>query len=236
MRKGFWVKGVVGVAVCLLAVSSVLADAVSSRKNSSYGEAENPQNYDAVASLSDLIQSNVIGSDSLVATETGTGFEVFCEASLGCPSSPTSGAELGWLVELTAPTPGSSITITFGADTINYQPTFNDIVNFMECDPSFTVNGLPCMNASTIPGSTCAYSETPIGLNTAAGTATGVTINLPSNASCIPSTLIFTDDEFVPADGSPTFGAFVTAPEPSTFLLMACGLLALPLIRRLQVS
>ena len=214
-------------ALMLLFGAPTRATTIPSRTNSGYGQSGNPTTYTAVASLNDL---GITGGTFITDPTSPAGFslQVLCPFSTGCvPGGPS----YGWALENTAAlTPGSQITIDFGSDF--FFNSFNQWINFMTCDPSLTVVGPFCMPAGNVPTGSCLseYSQSEVGNSTE---PSAVTITLPKNAVCIPSTLVFTADQFVNPNGTPTFGKLtVTTPEPNALLLAIAGLVGLPFIRR----
>jgi hypothetical protein len=217
-------------ALILLFGAPTWANSIPSRTNSGYGESGNPTTYTAEATLNDLT-GNAGTFITDLTPPAGFSLQVLCPFSTGCAQG---GASYGWVLENTAPlTPGSQITIDFGSDF--FFNSLNQWTNFMTCDPSLTVVGPFCMPAGNVPTGSCLseYSQSEVGNSTE---PSAVTITLPTDAACIPSTLVFTADQFVNANGSPTFGTLsVTTPEPGSLLLVFVGLAGLPFVRRFRL-
>jgi|SRR5580700_2170892 len=227
MRQNRCLKSIVAVAACLFGFSSALANNIPSRSNSNYGESGNPTTYTAVSSLNDLTGN--AGTFVLDPTPPlGFNVQVLCPISTGCAPG---GGSYGWVLETTAPlATGTQITIDFGSDF--FFNTLNQWMNFMTCDPSVTVVGPFCMPPRNVPTGQCLseFSQSASGNPTEPSI---VTISLPTDPACIPSTLVFTSDQFVGPNDSPTFGTVTeSTPEPSSLLLAIVGLAGLPFVRR----
>jgi hypothetical protein len=230
MRTDQWLRGVAAFAACLFGFSSVLANTIPSRKNSDYGINGMTTTYNSVASLNDL---NGNGGTFISDPTPPAGFnlQVLCPISSGCAPG---GMSYGWALETTAPlATGSQITINFGSDF--FFDSSNQWVGFMTCDSSNTIVGLFCMPPANVPSGQCSneFSQSDNGNSNKTSI---VTISLPTDAACIPSTLVFTSSQFVDLGESPTFGTVtvstVSTPEPSTLLLAIAGLMGLPFVRR----
>jgi hypothetical protein len=229
MIKERVLKGVAAFAVCLFGISSAHANSIPTRSNSSYGQIGNGMTtpYTAVLGLGPLSGATFVLDPT---PPGGFNIEVLCGASnFSCSPGGTS---YGWVLETTAPlAPGSVITVNFGNDFTSNDPSIGALPTFfMTCDPVNKVVPLFCMQPNTVPSGQC-LSEYSV---SASGSEPSVfSISLPTDAACIPSTLVFTSDQFVNPGESPTFGTLtVSSPEPSTFLLAIAGLIGLPFIRR----
>jgi hypothetical protein len=222
-------KSVAAFAVCLFGFCSAHANSIPSRSNSSYGQIGNDMTttYTAVLGLGPLLGSTFVLDPT---PPGGFNIEVLCGASDS--SCSPGGTSYGWVLETTAPlAPGSLITVNFGFDFTSNDPSLGDLPTFfMTCDPINKVVPLFCMQPNTVPSGKCLseYSVSAIGHFPSV-----FTISLPTDATCIPSTLVFTSDQFVNPDEIPTFGTVtVSSPEPSTLLLAIAGLIGLPFTRR----
>lgn len=224
-----------GVALILVACaycfsSSARANSIPTRTSSGYGEGL-PSNtfYTLTPNLNDLRGPG--GTYTLdLAPPPGFNEEVLCPISSGCNHG---GPSYGVVFETVgALAPGSQITVNYGPNVQLDDPNFNQSfgqteVNFLECDPTFPLLNLFCMQPSTVPTGQCLAGYNVTGLNNSA-----FMLTLPDDPACIPSNLVFTGDEFVPDGFFPTFGTVaVTSPEPNSVLLTIVGLLGLPFLR-----
>lgn len=232
MRADQWLRSVAVFAACFFGFSSVLANTIPPRKNSDYGQVGNGMTttYNSVATLNDLA-GNAGTFTTDLTPPAGFNLQVLCPISSGCEPG---GQSYGWVLETTAPlAPGSQMTINFGSAF--FLDSSNQWVGFMTCDSFNIIVGPFCMPSANVPTGQCAneFSQSDSGNSNQTSI---VTISLPTDTACIPSTLVFTASQHVNPGESPTFGAVtvstVSTPEPSVLLLAIAGLVGLPFVRR----
>lgn len=202
-------RGAVVLAAVFFCYTSVHANSIPTKTNSSYGTDEpSVLNYTSVTNVNDLV-----GGTLVVDATPPAGFdeEIVCPFSTGCVVGSNDSA---LFLQVLAPTAGEQIVLNFGTGVSV------DAVSLLTCDPTL-VSGTYCLAAAP---SGCNYNYTP------GATSQSVTITLPTTAGCTPANLVFSIDEDVAVGSSPSFasvGPNVTAPEPASLGLLAAGMLPL---------